>query len=268
MTKPPCSPCGTPEASPPRDRRSRRPARRLRRAASRSGAPGQRALGTSGHRGSALDSTFNDDHIAAITQAIVEFRVKEGIGGPVILGKDTHASSERADRGRGALRERCPGPHPGRDGHHRDAGRLAGSRLQRGRRRRPGRAAASSSAPTQSTQDGGFKYNPPDGDPPAARSPAGSTTGERDLEGGLSMNPPVCRAAIATGRPRPGRGDRLHPPLRRALPIIDVASIRGRASDSPRIRWAALVPGLGGARGGPQHRGRDRRPDHRPPPGS
>ena len=56
------------------------------------------AFGTSGHRGSALDTTFNDDHIAAITQAIVEFRMKEGIGGPVILGKDTHASSGQAER--------------------------------------------------------------------------------------------------------------------------------------------------------------------------
>lgn len=50
-------------------------------------------FGTSGHRGSALDGSFNDGHIAATTQAIVEYRASEGIAGPVFLAKDTHALS-------------------------------------------------------------------------------------------------------------------------------------------------------------------------------
>jgi phosphoglucomutase len=59
--------------------------------------PAQRvAFGTSGHRGSAFLSSFNDDHIAAITQAIVEYRLINRIDGPVFLAKDTHALSEPA----------------------------------------------------------------------------------------------------------------------------------------------------------------------------
>lgn len=61
------------------------------------GNPVQRvSFGTSGHRGSALEGTFNDDHIAAITQAIVEYRRSQGISGPLYLGMDTHALSEAA----------------------------------------------------------------------------------------------------------------------------------------------------------------------------
>ncbi|MFI5084889.1 MAG: phosphoglucomutase (alpha-D-glucose-1,6-bisphosphate-dependent) [Actinomycetales bacterium] len=59
--------------------------------------PDQRVVfGTSGHRGSSLKSSFNENHIAAITQAIVEYRSGQGIRGPLFLGKDTHALSEPA----------------------------------------------------------------------------------------------------------------------------------------------------------------------------
>jgi phosphoglucomutase len=61
--------------------------------------PEQRvAFGTSGHRGSSLNTSFNDDHIAAITQAIVEYRAGQGIAGPLFLGADTHALSAPALR--------------------------------------------------------------------------------------------------------------------------------------------------------------------------
>lgn len=56
--------------------------------------PAQKVVfGTSGHRGSALKTSFNDDHIAAITQAVVEYRAEKGITGAVLVGKDTHALS-------------------------------------------------------------------------------------------------------------------------------------------------------------------------------
>jgi phosphoglucomutase len=59
--------------------------------------PEQRVVfGTSGHRGSAFDTAFNDDHIAAITQAIVEYRRGQGTTGPLFIGADTHALSEPA----------------------------------------------------------------------------------------------------------------------------------------------------------------------------
>jgi len=54
------------------------------------------SFGTSGHRGTSLNSTFTDTHIAAITQAIVEYRTSKGITGPLFLGMDTHALSNPA----------------------------------------------------------------------------------------------------------------------------------------------------------------------------
>ena len=59
--------------------------------------PEQRVVfGTSGHRGSSLKTAFNEDHIAATTQAIVEYRASQGITGPLFLGADTHALSAPA----------------------------------------------------------------------------------------------------------------------------------------------------------------------------
>ncbi|MEO8212980.1 MAG: phosphoglucomutase, alpha-D-glucose phosphate-specific, partial [Myxococcales bacterium] len=54
------------------------------------------AFGTSGHRGSSLNNAFNEGHILAVTQAIVLYRRKAGINGPLFLGKDTHALSAPA----------------------------------------------------------------------------------------------------------------------------------------------------------------------------
>src|SRR6478735_12345012 len=51
------------------------------------------AFGTSGHRGSPLNSTFNEAHILAVTQALCEYRKAAGISGPLFLGRDTHAAS-------------------------------------------------------------------------------------------------------------------------------------------------------------------------------
>ncbi|MBK8988748.1 MAG: alpha-D-glucose phosphate-specific phosphoglucomutase [Chloroflexi bacterium] len=56
----------------------------------------QVAFGTSGHRGSSLDGKFNEDHILAICQALVEYRRGQGIDGPLYVGMDTHALSEPA----------------------------------------------------------------------------------------------------------------------------------------------------------------------------
>lgn len=58
----------------------------------------QVSFGTSGHRGTSSNGTFTEDHIAAITQALVEYRQSKGINGPLFLGKDTHALSAPAER--------------------------------------------------------------------------------------------------------------------------------------------------------------------------
>ena len=108
------------------------------------------AFGTSGHRGSSLDTAFNDAHIAATTQAIVEYRASQGITGPLYLGKDTHALSLPAwttaievllANGVTVLRR-------GRRGLHPDPGRLPGHRgAQRHRHRRATSPTGSSSPP-------------------------------------------------------------------------------------------------------------------------
>jgi phosphoglucomutase len=60
--------------------------------------PDQKVVfGTSGHRGSSFDAAFNETHIAAITQAIVEYRAGQGITGPLFIGKDTHGLSRPAE---------------------------------------------------------------------------------------------------------------------------------------------------------------------------
>jgi len=56
------------------------------------------AFGTSGHRGSSLSTSFNEDHILATTQAIVDYRASQGISGPLFLGRDTHGLSRPAER--------------------------------------------------------------------------------------------------------------------------------------------------------------------------
>src|SRR5215469_17328715 len=59
---------------------------------------GRVSFGTSGHRGSSLRGSFNEAHILAITQAICEHRRRQGIDGPLYMGKDTHALSRPAER--------------------------------------------------------------------------------------------------------------------------------------------------------------------------
>ena len=56
--------------------------------------PGERvSFGTSGHRGTSYDGTFNEAHVLAISEAICRYRKKEGIDGPLFIGIDTHALS-------------------------------------------------------------------------------------------------------------------------------------------------------------------------------
>jgi len=58
----------------------------------------QVSFGTSGHRGSSLSGTFNEDHILAVSQAVAEYRASQGINGPLFLGMDSHALSAPAQK--------------------------------------------------------------------------------------------------------------------------------------------------------------------------
>jgi phosphoglucomutase len=132
--------------------------------------PAQRvSFGTSGHRGSSLTVTFNEDHILAATQAICEYRASEGIEGPLYLGADTHALSEpaqvsalevlAANEVRVLLDARggyTPTPAVSRAILSHNAGASSA--------RADGIVITPSHNPPS---DGGFKYNPPDGGPAA-----------------------------------------------------------------------------------------------------
>ncbi len=130
------------------------------------------SFGTSGHRGTPLDGSFTEAHILAISQAICEYRVAQGITGPLFMGKDTHAASRAAERtalevlagngvevviqaadgftptpviSRAILVWNAAAPAPGR---------------------REGPADGIVITPSHNPpQDGGFKYNPPNGGP-------------------------------------------------------------------------------------------------------
>jgi phosphoglucomutase len=134
------------------------------------GDPGQRvAFGTSGHRGSSLKASFNEKHIVAITQAIVEYRAGQGITGPLFLAKDTHALSEPAQNS--ALEVLAAnGVQVLIDARHgyTPTPALSHAILTYNRKAGAGAPQADGIVVTPSHNppgDGGFKYNPPHGGP-------------------------------------------------------------------------------------------------------
>jgi phosphoglucomutase len=130
--------------------------------------PAQRvAFGTSGHRGSSFARAFNDDHIAATTQAICEHRRASGIDGPLFLAKDTHALSEPAWAT--ALEVLAANDVTvlvdSRD-RYTPTPSLSHAVLTHNAGRTTGLADGVVVTPSHNPpSDGGFKYNPPDGGP-------------------------------------------------------------------------------------------------------
>ena len=132
------------------------------------GNPEQRvAFGTSGHRGTSLNGTFTEAHILAITQAICDYRRSKGISGPVMLGKDTHALSAVAERT--ALEVLAANGVPVwlqvGDGFT-PTPVISRAILVYNKERQSGCADGIIITPSHNPpEDGGFKYNPPDGGP-------------------------------------------------------------------------------------------------------
>ena len=125
------------------------------------------SFGTSGHRGTSMDGTFTESHILATTQALVEYRRNKGITGPLFLGKDTHALSNPAERtalevlAAHQIETRIQNgngftPTP----------TISHAILSHNRGRTQNLADGIVITPSHNPpEDGGFKYNPPNGGP-------------------------------------------------------------------------------------------------------
>lgn len=191
--------------------------------------PGQRvAFGTSGHRGSSLAAAFNEDHIAATSQAICEYRAAQGTDGPLFLGADTHALSEPARATAlevfaandvTVLIDQADGYTPTPAVSH--------AILTHNRRRSSALADGVVVTPSHNPPaDGGFKYNPPNGGP--AGSDATSWIQDRANEiitGGLKdvRRIPYARALAAPGT---GRHDFLGAYVADLPNVLDLEAIR------------------------------------------
>ena len=170
--------------------------------------PGQQvSFGTSGHRGSSLRINFNDDHIAAITQAICDYRAGAGIDGPLFLARDTHALSEPAwvtalevlaANGTTVLIDAQDGYTP----------TPALSHAVLVHNRSGSNASADGIVVTPShnpPSDGGFKYNPPEGGP----APTDITAAIQDRANALlsaGLRGCAARPSAPLGPPLPRNG--------------------------------------------------------------
>ena len=187
------------------------------------------SFGTSGHRGSAFSATFNEDHIAATTQAICDYRTAHGIDGPLYLGADTHALSEPAQataievlaangvrvlvdsRGgytptpaisRAILAHNAAGTGPQADGIV---------------------VTPSHNPPA----DGGFKYNPPDGGPAGTEVTREIQDRANELLGGRLAGVRRVPYAKAMAAGTTGAFDFLGSYVAALDQVVDLSAIRG-----------------------------------------
>ncbi|MFR9794865.1 phosphoglucomutase (alpha-D-glucose-1,6-bisphosphate-dependent) [Streptomyces sp. MS06] len=191
--------------------------------------PSQRvAFGTSGHRGSSTAVAFNEDHIAATSQAICEYRALQGTDGPLFLGADTHALSEPARTTAlevfaandvTVLIDSTDGYTPTPAVSH--------AVLTHNRGRTSGLADGVVVTPSHNPPgDGGFKYNPPNGGP--AGSGATSWIQDRANEiiaAGLKEVRRVTYAKALTA-PGTGRHDFLGAYVSDLPEVLDLDAIR------------------------------------------
>ncbi len=191
--------------------------------------PTQRvAFGTSGHRGSSLKASFNEAHIAAITQAICEYRARCGYTGPLFLGRDTHALSEPAWVT--ALEVLAANDVTvlvdSRDGYTpTPALSHAIITANGGRTDGPGLADGIVVTPSHNPPaDGGFKYNPPHGGP--ADTDATSVIAERANELIADGLAGVRRVPLSVALARAGRYDFLGAYVDDLPSVVDLDLVR------------------------------------------
>jgi phosphoglucomutase len=205
------------------------------------GVPEQRvSFGTSGHRGSSLACSFNENHILAISQAICEFRKRSGVDGPLFLAQDTHALSEPAL----ATALEVLAANDVRVLIDQDLGFtptpvLSHAILTYNRDRKTGLSDGIVVTPSHNPpEDGGFKYNPPQG------GPADTTVtkwienrANEILAAGLAD---VRRMGYHAALQRCGRHDYTSSYVNDLGSVVDLDAVRG-------TRFAFAADALGGA---------------------
>jgi phosphoglucomutase len=205
--------------------------------------PAQRvSFGTSGHRGSSLRGSFNEAHILAVTQAICEYRRQQGTDGPLYMGKDTHALSAPAQRsalevlaanGVETIIQRDDGVTP--------TPVISRAILVYNRGRTTGLADGIVVTPSHNPpEDGGIKYNPPNGGPADTDATGWIEARANALLEGLDTGirrVPLARAIAATTT---HKDDLVLPYVRDLGSVVDMDAIRD-------ARLTLGVDPLGGA---------------------
>jgi phosphoglucomutase len=192
--------------------------------------PAQRvAFGTSGHRGSAFNNSFNENHILAISQAICDYRAGAGIDGPLFIGIDTHALAEPAlvsalevfaANGVNVMIDQHDGYTP--------TPVISHAILTYNKGRTSGFADGVVVTPSHNPpEDGGFKYNPPNGGPAdtditGAMERAANGFLENDLKGIKRMSYERVRTSAFVHR-----YDYISPYVADLANVIDMEAIRG-----------------------------------------
>ena len=197
----------------------------------------QVAFGTSGHRGSALDGAFNEAHILATTQAIVEYRAAQGTTGPLFIGRDTHGLSEPAwVSALEVLAANDVVAMIDSADRYTPTPAVSHAILAYNRGRGTGLSDGIVVTPSHNPpRDGGFKYNPPNGGPEAPGAIASRATGCR--RGGLAD---VKRVPFGRAMQSAQRHDYMDAYVSDLPNVVDIGAIR-----SAKIRIGADP--LGGA---------------------
>jgi phosphoglucomutase len=186
------------------------------------------SFGTSGHRGSSLNGTFTEAHILAITQAICDYRLAQGTEGPLFMGKDTHALSGPAERtalevlaanGVETMIQQKNGftPTPA----------VSQAILTYNRGREKGLADGIVITPSHNPpEDGGFKYNPPNGGPADTRVTQWVENRANEIlrAGNREVRRVSYESAVQTSTTHPY--DFLWPYVRDLVQVIDMDAIR------------------------------------------
>jgi len=200
------------------------------------------AFGTSGHRGSSLHGAFNEAHILAITQAICDYRRGQGIDGPLYMGKDTHALSAPAQRTAlevlaansiETIIQENDGVTP--------TPVISRAILVHNRNRKQHVADGIVITPSHNPpEDGGFKYNPPNGGPADTDVTAWVQDRANDLLGAGNKDVKRVPFEKAIKASSTHQEDFILPYVRDLKNVVDIDAIR-------RAKLKLAVDPLGGA---------------------